>query len=312
MSQHPNARASMATLLDVTRNIVAPVPTPRLRVPDRGVLLQTSGAEAGRVHPVVPAGISLGRGDGATVRFDDATLSRFHAKVSRQGTSFVLEDLGALNGCFVNDQRVSRAILADGDRVRLGWGASFRFHILDEDEERGLVRMYESSVRDGLTGLFNRRHAEEQLSAEVSFAARHGAELSVVMLDIDHFKRVNDAYGHLAGDAVLRNVASVVARALRVEDMVARYGGEELVVVARGISVVQAAMLAERVRATVEAAEVPFEGVALRVTLSAGCASLVCCSAPTVVALLAAADACLYRAKETGRNRVIHAQPTWC
>jgi diguanylate cyclase (GGDEF)-like protein len=278
---------------------------PAPRVANRGVLLQTSGSEAGRVHSVADPGITLGRDDACTIRLDDATLSRVHARLNKLGPAYHLEDLRSLNGSFVNDTRVADAALVDGDRVRLAWGASFRFHLLEEEEERALGRMYESSVRDGLTGLYNRRHVDEQLTAEIAYAVRHGTELSVVMLDLDHFKRINDVFGHLAGDAVLYNVSALVLRCLRAEDVVARYGGEELIIVARGIAVWDAALLAERVRAAVEAAEVPFQQARLKATLSAGCASLHDAAAPLPADLIAAADRRLYQAKARGRNRVV-------
>lgn len=310
MNRFPVGRASIATLLDLGERARQIMAEGRVRPANRGVLLQTSGSEAGRLHPVPGAGLTLGRGD-CDVRLDDGTLSRFHARVSLRDGAYVLEDLGSLNGCYINDRRIKQAVLGDGDRVRLGWGASFRFQLLDEDEEKGLARVYESSVRDAVTGLFNRRHAVEQLTAEIAFSLRHGSELCVVMLDLDHFKRINDAYGHLAGDAVLQHVASLVSRTVRAEDMVARYGGEEIVIVARGINCPQASVLAERVRASVEAAEIPFQGSLLRVTLSAGCSSLALVQKPEVESLFALADARLYQAKARGRNRVVADDQGW-
>jgi diguanylate cyclase (GGDEF)-like protein len=272
---------------------------------DRGALIQMNGLEAGRLYLLADA-VTLGRGRHCNLRFDDATLSRIHARVIRRGEDYFLEDAGSLNGCFVNDRRMQRARLVNGDRVRLASGASLRFQIVDEEEEKSLTRLYDSSTRDGLTGALNRKYLEERLSAEVAYAARHRTELSVVMLDIDHFKRINDSRGHLAGDAVLQHIAKLISSVLRAEDVLARYGGEELVAVARGISVTDAAMLAERLRVSVEQTESPFEGVPIRATMSAGVASLACCAGGRAPKdLIARADARLYQAKARGRNRVI-------
>jgi diguanylate cyclase (GGDEF)-like protein len=179
---------------------------------------------------------------------------------------------------------------------------------VSEDEEKSLRRMYEAALRDGLTGVFNRKHLEERLDAEIAYAHRRQTELSVVMLDVDHFKRVNDTYGHLAGDAVLKGVAETLLRTIRSEDVLGRYGGEEFVVVTRGIAVTGAHLLAERLRATLAATKIPFGPTLLTLTASAGVASLGCCGGRTdKTTLLSVADARLYRAKQAGRNRVVAA-----
>ena len=217
----------------------------------------------------------------------------------------MLEDAGSTNGSYVNERRVSEVVLGDGDRVRMGGTVSLRFQLLSEDEARALGRVYESSVRDGLTGVFNRRHLEERLTVELAFAVRHGTELSVVMLDLDHFKQVNDVHGHLGGDEVLRSAATTMSSVVRTEDLVARYGGEEFIVVLRGVGVSGAKQLAERLRVLIENTHVPFGGVEIRVTASLGVASLACCrEGRNIHQLVGTADERLYRAKASGRNRV--------
>jgi diguanylate cyclase (GGDEF)-like protein len=280
------------------------------RTRNRGVLVRMSGGETGRVHALVGDAWTLGRGRDCTVRFDDVTLSRVHARLARQGPDYVLEDRGSLNGTFVDDARVTRAVIADGARLRLGSGASLRFQIVDDEEERALARMYDCSVRDGLTGLLNRRLLDERLAAEIASALRRQAELSVILLDLDHFKRVNDTHGHLAGDATLKRVAALAGAAARADDVVGRYGGEELVIIARGAALPEAAALAERLRAEVERAEVIYGDTAIRVTMSAGVASLACVGPTgTPAALFACADTRLYAAKQAGRNRVVASPP---
>src|SRR6185503_3769110 len=151
--------------------------------------------------------------------------------------------------------------------------------------------LYESSVLDALTGAYNRKHFEERLVSEVAYAKRHGTPLSLLMLDLDHFKRINDTYGHLGGDHVLRTVGGLVKKTLRVEDIFARYGGEEFAIIARGIDVDKAYLFAERVRITVETAKIEFNRLLVPVTISLGVASLMCCGEKaTAESLIGKAD----------------------
>lgn len=274
--------------------------------PERGVLIQNSGAEAGRVHAVGKDGMILGGGAGCAPRFADATIALSHARVVKEGGRFVIEDLGSRFGSYVNDLPVLRAPLRDGDRVRLGFGAAFRFYVLDEVGERGLRRQHASSVRDGLTGLFNRRYAEDYLEFEVGAAARHRLPLCAAILGVDRLGSINDMFGHLAGDAVIRSAADIAGGWIGPSDLAARVGGDEILIVTRG-ALARAAALADRLRGLVEEAEVRFARSRLRVTVSAGCASLAGCEASNVAAILEAAGSALRRAKEAGGNRVIQA-----
>jgi diguanylate cyclase (GGDEF)-like protein len=163
----------------------------------------------------------------------------------------------------------------------------------------------EESTHDSLTKLFNRRYLDERLAAEVAFARRHGTDLSVIVLDVDHFKRVNDEYGHAVGDDVLVEVARRLRHCVRAEDLVARSGGEEFVVLLRAIDVDGSSVAAERMREAVEAVPVRLQTLAVPITVSAGCASMRQSHETSARALLEAADARLYAAKRAGRNRVV-------
>jgi diguanylate cyclase (GGDEF)-like protein len=286
----------------------APSALPRSR--SRAVLTTTSGTQTGRVF-VIPAGeiVTLGRNEHCSLRFDETSVSGTHARIVLIGNDYMFADNQATNGSYVNDVRVGEPTrLADGDRIRLGPNCLLRFNLVDEDEEAALKRMYEAALYDGLTKVFNRKHLDERLDAEVAYAVRHQAELSVVILDVDYFKRVNDTFGHLVGDQVLRVTAGVLMRGLRTEDLLGRYGGEEFVIVARGIPVHNAWVFADRLRQAVEATPIPFENQSLRVTVSAGVASLRECAGRTEKStLLGLADQRLYQAKQSGRNRVVGA-----
>jgi two-component system cell cycle response regulator len=273
-----------------------------------GIFTVTSGPDTGKIL-TIPSGdvILLGRSPECTFAFDDASLSRQHARVMRVGSEHIIRDEGSRNGTFINNVRLTKAeTLRNGDRIQLGSSTLLRFALVDDEEERALRRVYEAAILDGLTGIYNRKHLEERITSELAYAVRHQQPLSVIIIDVDHFKKVNDTYGHLGGDAVLRAVASLFGSGLRVEDVVARYGGEEFVILLRATPVAQALDLAERLRRAVEAAAIPFETHAIRVTSSAGVASLAEPGMPADrAALLGAADARLYQAKQSGRNRVV-------
>lgn len=275
--------------------------------PSRAVLTTASMEDTGRVLSLPEGSITtLGRNDDCTYRFDDESVSGAHAQISPLGEAYVLADNRSTNGTFVNDTRISSpTVLHSGDRIRLGPRLLLRFNLMDEEEQRALVRMYEAALLDGLTRVWNRKHMDERLEAELAFAVRHGAHLALVMLDVDFFKKVNDTYGHPAGDAVLVHVAGLLRRELRTEDLVARYGGEEFLLAIRGASLADATIVAERVRAAVEGARIEIPNhPPLQVTVSLGVATLSECPEPNKAALLQRADARLYRAKQAGRNRV--------
>jgi len=273
---------------------------------DRPLLVVLVGLNAGQVFTLDRDETLIGRGRDAHVSVDDVGISRRHARIVREDARrFVLEDLGSTNGVFVNGHKVGRVELASGDRVQLGPAAVLRFRLIAADEEALARKLYEGSTRDALTGLYNRRYANERLTTEVAYAHRHGTPLSIVLFDLDRFKRVNDTFGHQAGDGVLRVVAAQVRKAIRAEDVLARYGGEEFVVLVRGIEPKSVRLLADRVRTWVERLEIPWEAQTLKTTVSVGIASLSDCGPKaTVEALVALADERLYEAKEGGRNRV--------
>jgi diguanylate cyclase (GGDEF)-like protein len=237
---------------------------------------------------------------------DDDGISRFHARISaRGGSRYWLEDLESSNGTFVNGRRVSSCELCNGDTLQLGPRVSFRFSLASADEERVLMQLYESSVRDPLTQAYNRQYFSSRIQGELAYAIRHETELSLLLLDIDYFKKINDGHGHLAGDAVLKEVARRMREQLRSEDVLARYGGEEFVILLRSIPLDGAALAGERLRRNVSAKPVDFEGTQIPVTISIGAASLTCCETASANDLVAVADRRLYKAKDEGRNRVV-------
>ncbi|MBI5532582.1 MAG: GGDEF domain-containing protein [Deltaproteobacteria bacterium] len=278
---------------------------PKAPTRDRASLTMISGPETGKVFSLL-ASTTLGRSIECAIRIDDGNVSRVHARITREPGCYVVEDLGSRNGTFVDGERVTRRELRDGDRVQLGASIQLRFALTADDEEYLQRKLYESSVRDPLTGVFNRKHLNERLAAEVAYSVRHKTDLALLMFDLDHFKSINDEFGHLAGDRVLVGVAGLVLRTIRIEDVFCRYGGEEFVVLARGIDARGAWALAERIRAIVETARIVHEDRPIPVRVSIGVATLACCEGePTPEKFIGVADQRLYAAKQQGRNRVV-------
>lgn len=273
---------------------------------DRATLTIISGINAGQVFALDGTEHVIGRGTEADLWLEDGGVSRRHAKIyCRSDGRYFVEDLGSTNGTFIGSQRVSTCEVKPGDRLQLGPHVILRFAITDDAEEELQRRLYESSTRDGLTRLYNRKYFTERLTAEVAYSRRHKVKLAVMLLDLDDFKHTNDTYGHLAGDMVLRLVSAQMQRLIRVEDLVARYGGEEFVILARSTGKTDAVRLAERIRASIAELEIPIADRSIKVTLSMGVAAL-----PDVAPeggpneLIALADARLYRAKNEGKNRI--------
>ncbi len=273
---------------------------------DRPCLTVLTGNAAGTTFKVVKGNALIGRGEKAEVRILDDGVSRFHARLRYDtGGRLYVSDLESRNGTFVNGRKIDDDTrLEAGDKIQVGRTTVLRFEYQDALDESFHENLLSSALRCSLTHLFNKRYFMDRLDAELKFARRHQTAVSLLMLDLDHFKRVNDTHGHLAGDAVLVNLAAVLTRAVRNEDVVARFGGEEFAVILRAISLEPAMQLAERLRKTVETVPTPFHDKPLSATVSIGVASYPTTEFESVDEFVEAADKALYRAKHDGRNRV--------
>ncbi len=273
-------------------------------------LLVLAGPQLGDVFSLAQGRtLEVGRREDADVPLRDDGVSRRHATLRVDERGADLRDEGSANGTFVDGVRVGEARLADGARISLGAATVLKFVWTDELEARCQVRLAEGAQLDGLTGLYNRRHLDERLDAELSASLRHGRPLSLLLADLDHFKAVNDQHGHLAGDEALRQAALALRATVRKEDVLARYGGEEFVVLARETTLEGGRALGERLRLAMERGRFRYQGTELALTLSVG----VAVSArpgpfepgESARTLLAWADRALYLAKQAGRNRVV-------
>ena len=295
-------RDQRATL--VTAQVAAYVPAAAGNT--HACLVIIYGGELGRRIPLGFEAIECGRSEKVAIPIDDDAASRRHARIRRMGDTFVVTDLGSTNGTYVNDTLVHERPLVDGDQIKIG-RTIFKFIQGSDIELLYHEQIYQVMTYDGLTQVCNRRKFDQTLEGELNRAKRYARVLSLLLFDIDHFKRVNDAHGHVAGDAVLRQVAAVVAGNVRREDMVARTGGEEFAVLAPEVPLANAVNLAEKLRVLIEVTPCRFEGNEIPVTASFGVAAFSGEPDMTTAELYRAADERLYAAKNSGRNRVVSA-----
>jgi two-component system cell cycle response regulator len=289
---------------DERTHIFEPQASPTGVKRDRAYLVVLAGASVGEMYKIDTEKTVIGRGQKAQIRLLDDGISREHAQVVIEGNRVFLQDLGSTNGTFCNGIKVDRKELADGDKILVGSTTILKFTYHDNLDEIFQKQMYESALRDGLTKAFNKKYFTDRLESELTFALRHGSALSLVMFDIDHFKKVNDTYGHQAGDYVLTELSMLLTTTLRAEDVFARYGGEEFAVICRGIDASHAQVVAERMRKAVEKHRFVHEATVIPITISVGIAGMPDPAVKDASDLVARADKALYQSKHGGRNRV--------
>lgn len=251
--------------------------------------------------------VTIGREDTCTLPLSDASVSRRHARLRMMGGQVVVEDLESTNGTAINGQLIERGKLNIGDHLEIG-GVSLRLDLLSLDEVKHLesvVTRLEAPLRDHLTGLLNRNYLEEDLPELLLRCAKSSAPISCVFLDLDHFKQVNDRFGHSVGDDALCTVARLMMLGVRDSDVCVRYGGEELLMFLPGSPGVRAAEVAERIRKAISGHDWQRTAPGLRVTASMGVAEWN--PAEPIKDWLDRADRSLYDAKAAGRNRVMRA-----
>jgi two-component system, cell cycle response regulator len=245
--------------------------------------------------------LQIGRGEDATLRVDSDLISRKHACIQRLGNAYMLQDQGSTNGTFVNGEKVGTRRLREGDLIKVG-KVILRYTESDVEAQYH-EQIREQAVLDALTGAYNKRYFDENYTRLVGQCAAASRELALIVFDIDHFKKINDTYGHLAGDAVLSRLGETLRAELGDGEILCRVGGEEFAVIAAGKSLGDMRKLAERLRAAVERTVFASEGTRIPVTVSMGVAALEQARA-TAQVLYRLADERLYEAKRGGRNRV--------
>jgi diguanylate cyclase (GGDEF)-like protein len=279
----------------------------------RPALVFLSGELIAVPIPLEREEVILGRALAADVRVNDTKVSRKHAKITCHEdpdtglTEYVLTDLGARNGTCLNGRKIKSEILRNGDKIALGEHI-LRFELLDEIDREYQRQIHRLISHDDLTGLLSSRSFFSELRREASRAKAESRPFCVLMMDLDHFKDVNDTYGHLTGSRTLEELAECIIRNMRSGDAAARFGGEEFAAFLLDAELPQAMIAAERIRAEVERFEFSIVKRGLadkkhRITISIGISSFPDDSNDPIE-LVEMADSALYRAKHEGRNRV--------
>jgi two-component system cell cycle response regulator len=256
----------------------------------------------GKRYVLEKSPVRIGRGADNQIVLEGDSVSRRHCHFDRrQGTWHIVDD-GSTNGTFLNEEQVKGfAQLNNGDRVKVGPTILKYLSGLDA-EAKYHEEIYRMTIVDGLTQIHNKRYLFEALDKELIRARRYDRQLSLLIFDIDYFKNINDQYGHLAGDHVLRELARIVQERIRRDEVFARYGGEEFVIVLPETPLAGGVALAENLRGRVETHPFAFQGERIPVTISVGCAMLG--EEKAAAELIQRADDKLYEAKRGGRNRV--------
>jgi diguanylate cyclase (GGDEF)-like protein len=297
-----------------TRAEVDPV-TANMANPEAGdgqwALIRYVGHPLGEIIPIPVQGLSMGRAQENLLRLDEPEISRQHARVdiSEDGQGAWIRDMGSTNGIFINGRKVDAhrqaILLQPGDVIRVG-GHAFKLKCLDALDRQYHEGVVIQTTVDALTGVSTRSTLLHQLEKHYELARRHGRSLSLILADLDHFKQINDSFGHAGGDQVLRRFGGILLGRLRGSDHVGRIGGEEFLMVLPETTASLALSVAEQLRANLERETIEYQGQVISATCSLGVAELDLAENNSG-SLLARADAALYRAKANGRNCALSA-----
>lgn len=281
--------------------------------PDRPVSIANRSACLVHIYPTGPgmgtryalgdSPLILGRGSDCEIRINDHSVSRKHARIQPGVDGYYAVDLQSTNGTYVNDMPASMYKLKDGDYLRVG-NCIYRFLMGGNVETEYHEEIYRLTIIDALTDIHNKRYFLEFLDRELSRSCRYGRALSLVMIDIDRFKSINEDLGHLGGDFTLRELSARIKGTIRKEELFSRYGGEEFAVVLPETNQEGAIALAERLLRVISQEPFVYEDRSYSVTISAGVATTMGEGTTSTIDLIRQADDKLYQAKREGRNRV--------
>jgi diguanylate cyclase (GGDEF)-like protein len=268
------------------------------------VNLHPPGPDIGKRVPLLNTQYIVGRDSEAGFVVSRSSVSRQHARLYLDNDAWWVEDLNSTNGTFVNETRIRAQRLTDADQVRFG-DAIYKFLSGSNIESAYHEAIHNMAIQDGMTGIHNKRYFLEFLEREIAVSVRHSHPLTLVMFDVDHFKKVNDSMGHLAGDAVLKDLAGRIKPRIRREDLFARYGGEEFACVLPSTALPGGIVFAEHLRTLIEERPTIFDNQPIPFTISLGVTTLHRETGVDPSGLIKRADENLYAAKRGGRNRVV-------
>jgi diguanylate cyclase (GGDEF)-like protein len=286
--------------MDSGRRTAIAIPSERPKTAGQPCLVMIAGSELGRRIDLGAEAVEIGRSEQCTVCVDSDQVSRRHAVIQRVLGRYYVVDQNSTNGTFINERRIETQKLEDGDQIRVG--KTVLKYMESHVELQYIQHIDNLANQDSLTGAYNKRYFDEALAREIRRARQAGAPFGLIVFDVDHFKKINDTHGHVAGDTVLKGVVDTVKARLRRDDLLCRIGGEEFALILPNATDSLARQIAEEARAAVEGSEYSFEGTRIPVTLSLGVAVLSGGDVPETVHKRA--DEALYAAKRGGRNRV--------
>ncbi len=268
----------------------------------RACLVQYSGTTLGRRFILDDNDMTIGRSPDAKICIQEPSVSREHASCLLTVRGVEIRDLKSSNGTFVNDKKVDdQLLLQDGDILRVG-SILLKFFAHDNIENVFHDKIYRMATIDAGTQIFNKKYLLETLDAEIRFSRTYSRPLSLILYDLDFFKKVNDVYGHNAGDAILRQSSELAKGCIRKEDVLGRFGGEEFCVILPNTELRTAFEMAERIRKSIKSHEFVFDSKKIAQTVSLGVSELDG-STLTSQELLENADKKLYQSKNAGRDR---------
>jgi diguanylate cyclase (GGDEF)-like protein len=289
----------MDSLFPGRRTTVA-IHSERPKAAGKPCLIVISGPGLGERRELGEDDTEIGRGDACTLCINSDQVSRRHASVLRIAGRYVVTDLGSTNGTFVNESKVKTIELTDGDQIRIG--RTVIKYTESRVESEYFEHIMSLASEDALTGAYNKRKFDELFAAETARSAQGEGPFCFLLFDIDFFKRINDQFGHPAGDAVLRGVSQLAHGLVGASGALCRVGGEEFAVLLPGLPLLHAAKLADYLRQAVERHQFSFENRTIPVTISAGVAELA--PGESGEGLYKRTDELLYRSKHGGRNRI--------
>lgn len=268
-------------------------------------LIYIAGDEIGKTYRITKPKTTVGRTDECDIPISDEQVSRKHACLILADQSVTIEDLGSTNGTLVNGLKIDKIRLKNNDRIQIGSLTMFKFYCEEGVEQQFIENLYRSATKDFLTSAFNRKYFLDRAESDFYYAIRHNTPLSLVMVDIDDFKKVNDTHTHLAGDMVLKNLSQITQNFIRKEDLFARLGGEEFAILLRDTPSSTALKFADNLRKKIETSLFVFENQEFKLTISLGITTLKDKNHDSLQSLIYSADTALYQAKRSGKNKVV-------
>ncbi|MCP4368087.1 MAG: GGDEF domain-containing protein [Deltaproteobacteria bacterium] len=280
--------------------------TPKQQDQQKFYLIIVDGDNVGKIYALDKKAITIGRSDEFDIQLEDSSCSRKQAIIEfNDNNQPVLKDLDSTNGTYVNGSKITEITIEHGDKILLGFSSVFMFAIQDSLEAKFQMNLYESSIHDSLTSALNQKYFHDALSKAFSYSLRHQSSLGLLMLDIDFFKKINDTYGHIAGDIILKEVVKRIGNNLRNEDILCRYGGDEFAVIVRDFKYGFVKIAAERIIHFFDGKSINCKDHKINISVSIGAATIDNENIKTPEDLIELADANLYKAKKSGGNCIV-------